>query len=120
MTHVFEGPTEGPQSEYAAESPAVPMPAHGIGWAIWAMRGGSRVRRAGWNGRGMWLTLISGAQWDLPRDLDLTLSDPGGGNIKDGYAYRGPFVALRAADGMLVPWLCSQTDLLATDWEMVE
>ncbi len=31
-----------------------------------------------------------------------------------------PFVYMRTVTGDLVPWLCSQTDLLATDWEAVE
>jgi hypothetical protein len=31
-----------------------------------------------------------------------------------------PYVYMSTAQGDLVPWLCSQTDLLATDWEIVE
>jgi hypothetical protein len=27
-------------------------------------------------------------------------------------------VVMRTADGEFVPWLCSQTDLLARDWEV--
>ena len=30
---------------------------NGVGWALKQMRGGSRVQRAGWNGKGMWLAL---------------------------------------------------------------
>ena len=29
-------------------------------------------------------------------------------------------VDMKTADGYVVPWLCSQTDLLATDWEVAE
>lgn len=90
-----------------------------IGWAVKQLHNGSRVRRVGWNGKGMWLALITGAQWDMPRDLDLKLSIQNQ-EAKGGYAYRGPFVAMRAADGMLVPWLCSQSDLLAADWEIAD
>lgn len=90
-----------------------------IGWAVKQLHAGSRVRRKGWHGKGMWLTLITGAQWDMPRALDLKLSNQNEATTEGGYAYRGPFVAMCAADGMLVPWLCSQTDLLATDWEIV-
>lgn len=28
-----------------------------------------------------------------------------------------PYIYMKTADGGLVPWLCSQTDLLAEDWE---
>ncbi len=90
-----------------------------IGWALYAMRHGDRVRRPGWNGKGMWLAFVSGAQWDLSADLEPQLSNQGA-QAEAGYTYRWPFIAMRAADGMLVPWLASQTDLLAVDWEIAE
>lgn len=69
----------------------------GIGWAVSQMRQGSRVRREGWNGKGMWLAL----------------------QMPDEYSKMGlPYVYMSTVDGRLVPWLCSQTDLLATDWEL--
>jgi hypothetical protein len=73
---------------------------HGdIGWAVEQMRDGRCVRRAGWNGKGMWLALeIPGP--DSRMDL--------------------PFVCIRTVTGQLVPWVCSQTDLLAKDWEFAE
>ena len=30
-----------------------------------------------------------------------------------------PYVMMYTATGDFVPWLCSQTDLLAVDWELV-
>ena len=67
-----------------------------IGGAIEALRDGDKVRRKGWNGKGMWLEL------QKPDDNSkMTL----------------PYVYMSTAQGDLVPWLCSQTDLLATDWE---
>ena len=68
-----------------------------IGWAVKQLWDGKRVARAGWNGRGMWLEL------QVPDERSkMTL----------------PYVFMSTAQGDLVPWLCSQTDLLATDWEM--
>lgn len=70
-----------------------------IGWAISAMREGNAVRRAGWNGKGMYLEL------QIPdENSKMTL----------------PYVYISTVDGSLVPWLCSQTDLLADDWELAE
>lgn len=69
---------------------------NGIGWAVTQLRNGERVRRAGWNGKGMWLEL----QTPDARSK-MTLS----------------YVYMSTAQGDLVPWLCSQTDLLAMDWE---
>lgn len=68
---------------------------NGIGWALEQMRNGNKVTRPGWNGKGMWLAL------QVPDEHSkMTL----------------PYVYMRTADVKLVPWLCSQTDLLATDW----
>lgn len=92
--------------------------ANDIGWAVAQLKQGSRVRRAGWNGKNMWLVMIFGSQWDLPPARDHDLSEPGG-IIKDGYRYRSDWIAIRAAGGALVPWLASQADLLAIDYEMV-
>lgn len=76
----------------------------GIGQAVEAMRMGKRVRRLGWNGRGMFLFLVEA--WS-----DYAKSGP-------GWAEPAPFVAMKTADNKTVPWLCSQTDLLAVDWEL--
>lgn len=68
-----------------------------IGDAISALRGGLMVRRRGWNGKGMWLEL---QRPDAHSKMTL------------------PYVYMHTAQGDLVPWLCSQTDLLANDWEV--
>ena len=70
----------------------------GIGWAIKQMQNGSSVTRHGWNGPGQHLQL------QVPDSMSKMTS---------------PYVYLRTAQGNLVPWLPSQTDLLATDWEIV-
>lgn len=71
---------------------------HAIGWAVQALQNGKRVCRSGWNGKDMYLEL------QVPDDNSkMTL----------------PYVYIKTADNQLVPWLCSQTDLLAIDWEIV-
>lgn len=70
----------------------------GIGWAVKQMRDGNRVSRQGWNGKDMWLALQS--------------PDPFSKMTR-------PFVYIKAADGNYMPWLCSQADLLASDWFVV-
>jgi hypothetical protein len=68
---------------------------HGIGWAVKQMHNGLRVTRKGWNGPDQYLEL------QTPDDHSkMTL----------------PYVYIRTVQGDLVPWLTSQTDLLATDW----
>lgn len=71
----------------------------GIGEAVKNLWGGSKVARAGWNGKGMYLALqVPDAQSKMSL----------------------PYVYMKTADDKLVPWLCSQTDLLAMDWVVVE
>jgi len=74
----------------------------GIGEAVEAMHNGQRVRRAGWNGKGMHLEIVKNGRFAHPSDTrDLE-----------------PFVVMFTAQKNFVPWLCSQADLLATDWEI--
>jgi len=70
-----------------------------IGEAVEALKRGGKVQRAGWNGKGMWLEL----------------QEP-----DNGSKMTLPYVYMYTAQGDLVPWLCSQTDLLANDWSVVE
>ena len=87
---------------------------NGIGWAVKQMQNGSKVRRSGWNGKGMWIGLIPGDQWGL-----------GSGQKVYDYGAAGPgkllpWIGMRTAQGDFVPWLASQTDLLAIDYELAE
>lgn len=71
---------------------------------------GKRIARSGWNGKGMWLELIT--NWEAP--------DAKRVRGENGQLTRNlPFIAMKTADNGLVPWLCSQTDALAEDWELV-
>ena len=69
-----------------------------IGEAVDALRNGKRVARMGWNGKDMYLELQK-----PDANSKMTL----------------PYVYMKTADDKLVPWLCSQSDLLATDWTEV-
>ncbi len=86
---------------------------YGIGWAVKQMYDGAKMARAGWNGKGMFIFLVPGSQFKVSRHPLLGIY-PEGTEID----YR-PHVDMRTADGQIVPWVCSQSDLLATDWEQV-
>lgn len=70
-----------------------------IGKAIEVMRAGARVARDGWNGEGQWLALQAP---DAHSKMTL------------------PYIYISTVTGDLVPWLASQTDILATDWHRAE
>ena len=86
--------------------------ANDFGWAIQKLKARERVARAGWNGNGMWLALIPADQWGLGSCVA----------FDDGRvdAPRYPaWIGIRTADNTFVPWLASQTDMLAEDWEVI-
>lgn len=85
-----------------------------IGAAVAAMRAGQKVQRKGWNGKGMFLFLVPGSTFQVNRPPLLGIY-PEGHTVS--YC---PHVDMKTADDRVVPWLCSQTDLLATDWELAE
>jgi hypothetical protein len=69
-----------------------------FGDAIVALKQGKRVSRTGWNGKGMWLEL----------------------QVPDAHSKMTlPYVYMKTAQDDLVPWLASQTDVLAEDWGIV-
>ena len=84
----------------------------GIGWAIKQMQNGAKVARAGWNGKGMFLFLVPGSTFRVNRAPLLGIY-PEGTEIKCQ-----PHVDMKTAQDTVVPWLASQSDLLATDWEI--
>ena len=76
-----------------------------FGLAIEALKKGSKVARAGWNGKGMWLGLV--ANWNG----QIGAMSPNYGLL--------PWIGMKTADDKFVPWLASQTDMLSDDWVIV-
>lgn len=84
-----------------------------FGVALIHLREGFRVAREGWNGKGMFIFLVPGSTFEVNRPPLLGIY-PAGTVIK----YH-PHLDMRTADGTIVPWLASQTDILAQDWVVV-
>lgn len=72
--------------------------ASSFGGALSALRDGHKVARSGWNGKNMWLAL---QRPDANSKMTL------------------PYIYMKTAQGDLVPWLASQTDLLSEDWSVI-
>lgn len=88
---------------------------HGIGWAIKQLQDGQRVRRRGWNGKGMFLILVPGSRITVTPGRPLASAFEVGTSLSyDAH------VDIYTAQGTVVPWLCSQGDLLAIDWELAD
>ena len=81
--------------------------------ALQHLKEGKLVARAGWNGKSMFLFLVSGSTFQVSRAPLLGIF-PEGTQI-NYHAH----IDMRTADGTIVPWLASQTDLLSDDWVLV-
>lgn len=93
-----------------------------IGWAVIALKNGCKVRRSGWNGKGMWLSLSGpvGARL-VAEDAFWSKNNREYAQQNGGHAQVLPCVTMKTATGeILMGWLCSQTDLLADDWELAD
>lgn len=80
---------------------------NGVGFetALSFVKLGYRALRRGWNGKGMHVEIVSA--WFVADDAQTERK-------------RLPFIAMLTADGAYVPWLASQTDLLAHDWIVIQ
>lgn len=87
-----------------------------FGQAVEALKNGKMVARKGWNGKGMYLFLIgeNGLKSQVARPY-WTYTN----GVNDNMPLL-PFLAMKTADEKVVPWLASQTDILAEDWTIVE
>ena len=74
---------------------------------------GKKAKRKGWNGMDMFIFLVGGSTFKVNRPPLLGIYEEG---TEINYH---PHIDMRTADGMIVPWLCSQTDMLACDWEIL-
>jgi len=83
-----------------------PTENYDFGRALAKLKRGARVQRDGWNGKGMWLGLCAGLRINLACDR---------GEDRDTL----PFIVMKTVTGHYVPWLASQTDVLASDWRDV-
>lgn len=85
-----------------------------FGGAIAALKQGKKVARQGWNGKGMFLYLVSEGKYPVKMDAAKSIADESG-NVR-----YGPYVALKAVNGSVYPWNASQADMLSEDWVVIE
>lgn len=78
--------------------------------ALIALKVGYRLQRAGWNGKGMFI-------YHVPANSYPAQTAAAREHFGDMVPY-GAYLAMKTADGTVVPWLASQTDILAADWQI--
>jgi hypothetical protein len=71
--------------------------------ALRFLKNGKRIERNGWNGKGMWIQMVGGGTFSMNDEVyDAT-----------------PYLQIKSVNGTVTPWLPSQTDILANDWQIV-
>ena len=78
--------------------PDAPAPTFDFGVALVHLKLGKKVTRTGWNGKGQWIAVMPAGA-----GTGMTLS----------------FIYMKTVTDDTVPWLASQTDMLAEDWVLV-
>jgi len=104
------------------------MECHDFAWAIRMLKEGKRLRREGWNGKGMWIFMVPGTIGVM-----MTPGTPYYNQLVDMYGEATvaesvtilPHIDMWTinSDGrraMLPGWLASQSDMIADDWELAE
>ncbi|MCA0231585.1 MAG: DUF2829 domain-containing protein [Bacteroidetes bacterium] len=86
-----------------------------FGQAIEALKLGQKVQREGWNGKGMYIFLIGENGLTAKHCRPYWTYTNG---VNDNYPLQ-PFLAMKTADDKVLPWVTSQADVLAEDWQVV-
>lgn len=85
-----------------------------FGEALALLKNGERVSREGWNGKGMFLFLVPGSTFAVNRPPLLGIYAEG--TVINYQSH----IDMRTAQGTIVPWLASQSDVLAEDWRVCD
>lgn len=84
-----------------------------FGEVIAGLKDGRRYAREGWNGKDMFIFLVPGSTFNVNREPLLSIL--GEGKEVQYHAH----IDMKTAQGYVVPWLASQPDMLAADWQEI-
>lgn len=84
-----------------------------FGTVLELLKLGAKVARKGWNGKGMFLYYVGADRY--PAKTEAAKAYFGADAL---VPYRD-YIAMKTVDENVVPWVASQTDLLAEDWQIV-
>ena len=95
--------------------------------ALESLKLGSKIQREGWNGKGMYLTLVQGYPVNGHLNADSVDSEVEEETQGKAGQMLSHIVMKTAGDSQFwgagysdyVPWLASQTDILAEDWNIL-
>lgn len=83
--------------------------------ALTACKAGNAISRDGWNGAGQYVVLQKG----YPDGIAINANTAEATGIQQGTIMAfAPYLLFRTSQLIFVPWVASQSDLLAEDWEV--
>lgn len=84
--------------------------------ALSQCKSGSKIQREGWNGKGLWVVFQKG----YPDGIAINKNTADATGIPEGTICKfRPYLMMCTVQGDFVPWLASQTDILADDWTIL-
>jgi len=87
-----------------------------FGLAVEAMKKGHKIARSGWNGKRMYVTLMSGHPDGVPANTETARKH----GIQEGDIIKiRPYMTLMTAQEDVASWAPSGSDALAEDWYIV-
>lgn len=87
-----------------------------FGTALSFCKEGRKITRDGWNGAGQYVVIQNGYPEGIP--INKNTADATG--LPEGTLCKfAPYLLMKNAQDVFVPWLASQGDLLAEDWMTV-
>jgi hypothetical protein len=86
-------------------------------WALKLLKENKKIQRSGWNGKGMYLVYKPGYPNGVPANEATAKAH--GIEVGTTIVYC-PYIEMKTVGNELIPWLASQADILAEDWQLVE
>lgn len=85
--------------------------------ALNEIKAGKKIQRSGWNGKNMYLTLQRG----YPEGIAINKNTSEATGIIEGTkCFFLPYIMMKTInENEFVPWLASQIDILAEDWQTI-
>lgn len=77
-----------------------------FGHAVELLKSGFKLARKGWNGKGMYISYVDPKEWNSSE-----LERPWDEDLKPR-----PWIGIKTVDNEYMPWVPSQSDVLAEDW----
>lgn len=85
-----------------------------FGRALEKLKAGYAIAREGWNGKGMFVYLVTGGDYPVQMEVAKKIAN------SDGTVKYNPYMAIKNVNGTISTWVPSVNDCLAEDWYGIE